>query len=475
MADTSKQTILRQLPAVQDLLHDAFLEDAQRDLPRPLVVAAIQDEIAAARKRILDGNGHAKAAKAPDAKALVKEIRERVKARLAREAKVGPRRVINATGVIVHTNLGRAPLAAEAIEHVVEVARGYSTLEYDLERGERGSRQAAIEKTLVELLGCEAAIAVNNNAAAVMLALAALAAGKEVVVSRGELVEIGGSFRVPDILRASGAKLVEVGTTNRTHARDYERAIGPDTAMLLKVHTSNFRVVGFTAEVAEAELAEIAKKANVPLVADLGSGMVVDLGAPGEPHPKRSLRHADLVTFSGDKLLGGPQAGVIAGRAALVEKLRTHPLARAMRIDKLSLAALASTLRLALEPGTAMRIPVVRMVREPAEQVKARAQAIVAALGSAKSAVEVVASEAAFGGGSVPGQSIASFAVAITPAAGGATALEAKLRANDPPVIARVEDDRVLLDARTIAEDEVAEVAAAIDAANPSRGPGFSR
>jgi len=279
-----------------------------------------------------------------------------------------------------------------------------------------------------------------------------------VIASRGELVEIGGSFSEPTILRLSGAKLVEVGTTTRTHAKDYERAIGPDTAMLLKVHTSNFRVVGFTAEVSEEDLAGIARVARVPLVCDLGSGMLVDLGLSGEPSPRRVLEHADLVTFSGDKLLGGPQAGILAGRAALVAKAKSHPLARAVRLDKLSLAALAVTLRLVLDPEKQAAIPVVRMIREPAAIVRARAERIARALGERATVVE---SEAACGGGSVPGQTLPSFAVRI--AAASPDGLEKALRTGRPPVIGRVEDGAVLLDARTIAEGEVDELTAAID------------
>jgi L-seryl-tRNA(Ser) seleniumtransferase len=462
--DTDKQNLLRELPAVQDLLHDAFLQDVQERVPRALVLKAIQDEIGATRRRILDGKGNGK----PKDGALVKEIRERVRARLSRDESPGPVPVINATGVILHTNLGRAPLADEAVAHLVAVASGYSTLEYDLEKGGRGSRQAAVEPLVTELLGAEAALVVNNNAAAVMLVLAALVpAGGEVIVSRGELVEIGGSFRVPDILRAAGAKLVEVGTTNRTHLKDYKKAIGPGTAMLLKVHPSNFRVVGFTAEVPDADLAALAKEAKVPFVADLGSGMVVDLmdvGVTGEPVPRRVLKHADVVTFSGDKLLGGPQAGIIAGTKSLVEAARTHPLARAVRIDKLSLAALAATLRLALDPERAGAIPVVRMIRESPESVGERARAILSFMKPpAGVEIDVVESEAAFGGGSVPGQALRSRALRIRGVA--ADPLEERLRRGRPSVIARVQDGAVLLDARTIPDGDVETVAAALQAA----------
>ncbi len=442
----SKQSLLKELPAVQDLLREPAVADFVGRVPRALVVAAVQEEIDRARKAIL-------ASKEPG------DIRARIAKRLAREVKAGPQRVLNATGVIVHTNLGRAPLAPAAIDHVREVAAGYSTLEYDLDEGKRGSRQVHVERLLVEALGCEAALAVNNNAAAVMLVLAAIAQGKagaEVVVSRGELVEIGGSFRVPDILRASGAKLVEVGTTNRTHLKDYEKAIGPETAAILKVHTSNFRVVGFTAEATEADLAPLAKKAGVPLICDIGSGMLVDFGID-EPAPARVLKHADLVTFSGDKLLGGPQAGIVAGKKALVEAAKKHPLARALRVDKLSLAALATTLRLALDPSRVDEIPVARMVREPVAVTKARAEKVRAALAERAGAdgIAVVPSEAAYGGGSVPGQTLASAAIRIDPSRGAPAALEAALRSGPTPVISRVHDEALLLDLRTVADSEV--------------------
>ena len=297
----------------------------------------------------------------------------------------------------------------------------------------------------------------NNNAAAVMLALAALCQDekREVIVSRGELVEIGGSFRVPDILRASGATLVEVGTTNRTTAKDYADAITANTALLLKVHPSNFRVVGFTAEASTEELALVARAAKIPLVFDAGCGMLADLGIASEPAPARELKFCDLVTFSGDKLLGGPQAGILAGKKSLVERAKKHPLARAMRIDKLSLAALVATLRLALDPVRSSEIPVVRMCRESSDSVKARAEKLRAALAIAGISAEVIPSEAQYGGGSVPGEAIPSFAVRLTAAGVTPNTLEAALRAGDPPVIARVSQDSLLLDARTIAETEI--------------------
>jgi len=355
--------------------------------------------------------------------------------------------VLNATGVLVHTNLGRAPLPAAALERVAAVA-GYSNLELDLDTGSRGSRHDHLAPLLRRLTGGEAALAVNNNAGALLLALAALAEGREVVVSRGELIEIGDGFRIPDVLARSGARLVEVGTTNRTRAADYEAAIGPDTALLLRVHQSNFRVVGFTEQPRVAELAAVAARHGVPLLDDLGSGALVDVD--GEPTPAASLAAgADLVCFSGDKLLGGPQAGIVAGRADLVELLRRHPLQRALRADKLALAALEGTLALYLDRPD--EIPVVRMLREPVEDVRARAERLAAATGG-----EIEETVARVGGGALPLAELPSFACAVE------EDLAAALRDGEPPVIAVVRDGRTLLDCRTLTDAEADEVAAAV-------------
>jgi len=348
---------LRDLPSVDELA---------RGLDDPLAVAAARTVLDRAREEIRAG-------------AEPGDLAERLAAELRAVRAPSLRRVLNATGVIVHTNLGRAPLAAEAIAQVVETARGYSNLELDLTEGTRGSRQDHVAALLRRLTGAEAALVVNNNAAAVLLALAALGEGREVVVSRGELIEIGDGFRIPDVLMRSGARLVEVGTTNRTRTKDYEKAIGPNTALLLRVHQSNFRVVGFTELPRLEELAALARRHGLPLVDDQGSGALTEL--PGEPTAKQSLATgSDLVCFSGDKLLGGPQAGIVVGRADLVEQLRRHPLQRAMRADKLTLAALEGTLRLYLDAPE--RIPVLRMLGQDAGTVRVRAERLASLVGA---------------------------------------------------------------------------------------------
>jgi L-seryl-tRNA(Ser) seleniumtransferase len=364
------------------------------------------------------------------------------------------RGVLNATGVVIHTNLGRAPLAEEALARVVAAGRGYSNLEYDLDAGERGSRQDHAAAVLRRLTGAEAALVVNNNAGAVLLALAALAEGREVVVSRGELIEIGDGFRIPDVLARSGARLVEVGTTNRTRAADYEQAIGPDTAVLLRVHQANFRVVGFEERPKLEEVAEVARRHDLPLVDDLGSGHVFPsntlLLSQSEPTVREALAGgADLVCFSGDKLLGGPQSGIVLGRAELVERLRRH---RALRIDKLSLAALEGTLLLHLEAPE--RIPVLRTLAQDTETIRARAERLAAATGG-----EVEETVGRVGGGALPLAELPSFACAVE------ESLAEPLRKGDPPVVGVIRDGRLLLDCLTLTDEEAEQAAAAVAAA----------
>jgi L-seryl-tRNA(Ser) seleniumtransferase len=422
---------LRDLPSVDELARGA--DD-------PLAVDAARRVLVRAREQIRAG-------------ADPGDLDERLREELAAARAPRLRRVINATGVIVHTNLGRAPLAAAALEQVADAAAGYSNLEYDLAAGARGSRQTHVAELLHRLTGAEAALVVNNNAAAVLLALAALAENREVIVSRGELIEIGDGFRIPDVLARSGARLREVGTTNRTRARDYENAVGPETAVILRVHQSNFRVVGFTEQPRLEELAQVAASHRLVLVDDLGSGALVEIG--DEPTARASLAAgADLVCFSGDKLLGGPQAGIIAGRADLVEQLRRHPLQRALRADKLTLAALEATLRLAVEaPG---EIPVLRMLREPTEAVRERAQRLADLVGG-----EVEETVARAGGGALPLAELPSYACAVD------ESLAEPLRAAEPPVIGIVRDGRLLLDCRTLSDLETEEAAAAITALRP--------
>ncbi|MGZ4315870.1 MAG: L-seryl-tRNA(Sec) selenium transferase [Gaiellaceae bacterium] len=420
---------LRDLPSVDELARGS--ED-------PLAIEAARNVVARARELIQAGSDPG-------------DLKAQLQAELSTARSPRLRRVINATGVIVHTNLGRAPLAEAALERVREIGRGYSNLEYDVAAGGRGSRQDHVAGILRRLTSADAALVVNNNAAAVMLALAALAEGREVLVSRGELIEIGDGFRIPDVLERSGARLREVGTTNRTRADDYEAAIGPETAVLLRVHQSNFRVVGFTAQPSLRELKDVARRHGLALVDDLGSGALVDIG--DEPTARASLAAgADLVCFSGDKLLGGPQAGIIVGGADLVEKLRRHPLQRALRADKLTLAALEGTLTLAIDAPD--EIPVLRMLREPPEAVRTRAAHLAKLVGG-----EVEETVARAGGGSLPLTELPSFACAVE------EDLAVKLRAGDPPVIAVVRDGRTLLDCRTLTDAEADEVAVAVGAA----------
>jgi len=426
---------LRDLPSVDELLRDERVAAA----PRAVAVAAARSALEHARAEIKAGR-------------RVESIIELVLEEIGRAQLPELRRVLNATGVLVHTNLGRAPLAEAALERVAEVGAGYSNLEYSLGEGERGSRQDHLAPLLSRLTGAEAALVVNNNAAAVLLALAALAEGREVVVSRGELIEIGDGFRIPDVLARSGARLVEVGTTNRTRAADYERAIGGDTALILRVHQSNFRVVGFSELPMLADVAEVARRHELPLVDDLGSGALAPVG--DEPTPAESLRAgADLVTFSGDKLLGGPQAGIVVGRRELVDRLRRHPLQRALRADKLTLAALEGTLSAVLDPGLG-EIPVLRMLHEPVERVRERAERLAAAVGG-----EVEETIARVGGGALPLAEIESAACAVE------EELALPLRLGAPPVVGIVRDGRLLLDCRTLTDGEADEVAAAVHAA----------
>ncbi len=429
----------RQLPSIDALLAGPGIASLLADHPRALVLKAAREAVDAARV-----NGGVAPAEGWDAA---------VRAAVVRLAVPSLAPVINATGVVLHTNLGRAPLAPAAIAALTRVAAGYAALEYDLGRGTRGSRHAHCRDLLVELTGAADALVVNNAAGAVLLALSALARGGEAVVSRGELVEIGGSFRIPDIMARSGAKLVEVGTTNRTHPNDYDRALTADSRLLLKVHRSNFQVTGFTADVAVAELAELAHSRRIACLYDLGSGLLMNLsawGLSGEPTvPEGVAAGADVVVFSGDKLLGGPQAGILVGTEAAIAACRADPIARTVRADKLTLAALEATLALYRNPEVARReIPVLRMLTEDLDTIKQRARQ----LGG-----QLIVGDSEVGGGSFPGAKLRTWLAGFPD-----ERLVERLRSNDPPIIARVAGSRVLLDARTIFPDQVDTVIAAL-------------
>ncbi len=377
---------------------------------------------------------------------------------------------LNATGIVIHTNLGRAPLADEAQEAIKIAAAGYSNLEIDLETGKRSSRQLHVEKLLTDITGAQAALAVNNCAGAVLVTLAALGAGGGIIASRGELVEIGGEFRIPDVVRQTGGRLVEVGTTNRTRVKDYEQAIDETTRVLLRTHPSNYRIVGFTEAPPLPDLAQLARSRGLALVEDLGGGALIDLsmhGIAGEPTVQASVAGgADIVLFSGDKLLGGPQAGLIVGREDLIQRIRSHPLARALRIDKLSLAALAATLRLYLGAEPREKIPVLRMLTQPPQAIAARAQRLLEALGAFEQvAIKLDASVGYAGGGAMPMQALPTSVVRIASERLSVDELARRLRMGRPCVLARIESDALVLDARTLADSEVSIVAQVVRSA----------
>jgi L-seryl-tRNA(Ser) seleniumtransferase len=442
----------RRLPAVDALLGEPEIAALAAAHPRSLLVRAVREVLDHARA----GGGE------PPPEGWAAAVHDRV----ARAAAPSLAPVINATGVVLHTNLGRAPLAPAAIAAMGRVASGYAALEYDLGLGRRGSRHAHCRDVLLELTGAPDALVVNNAAAALLLALSALARSGEAIVSRGELVEIGGAFRVPDIMARSGARMVEVGTTNRTHLRDYADAITHQTRALLKVHRSNFQVTGFTADVPAAELAQLAAASGAASIYDLGSGLLLDLapwGLTGEPTVAAALGSGmGLVVFSGDKLLGGPQAGILLGAKPAIEACRNDPLARAVRSDKLTLAALEATLALYRDPETARReIPVLRMLTEDLAEIRRRAELLAQRAGAG---ADVIAGESEVGGGSFPGAKLPTWLVTLDPDARHLTAdtFLDRLRSADPPIIARIQDDRVVLDPRTIFADQLDAVARAI-------------
>jgi len=466
----ARATLLRQIPSVDELLGRARLAALARQLNRALVVEVTRAVLDDVRAAIAQKTGAAAPALDPE------QLEERIAAEVERTLAFSLRPVINASGVILHTNLGRAPLARAAIEHLGQTATQYSNLEYDLAAGARGKRDVHTARLLARLLGAEAAIAVNNNAAAVFLVLNTLAKGGEVIVSRGELIEIGDAFRIPDIMAESGVVLREVGTTNRTRIADYERAINERTRLLLRVHPSNFRIVGFTARPALEEMVELGRRTSLPVLEDLGSGCLVDLTPYGieEPVARASLAAgASVVSFSGDKLLGGPQTGIIAGKRDLVERIRRNPLFRALRVDKLTIAALEVTLAAYLR-GSVDEIPALRMIRLPAAEVDRRAHAFVkrvrGELPPGEVEIEIRPGFSVIGGGSTPGQQLPTHLIAVSSARYSAAQLESRLRqpaaAGQPTeaiaVIARVEDERLLLDLRTVFPEQEPALAAAL-------------
>lgn len=461
---TMIQDQLRALPSVDALMQDHTLRDFEHRYGHAVVVAACRDALEAARKTVLAG------AEAPMPALLIDEVAARIE-RAVRPSLVP---VINATGVIIHTNLGRAPLSEDALAAMRAAAQGYSNLEYDLDAGERGSRHTHAEALITRLTSADAALVVNNNAAAVMLILAAFAKDRDVIISRGQLVEIGGGFRVPDVLRQSGARLVEVGTTNRTYIQDYARAMTDQTAMLLRVHHSNFRMIGFTEEASLAELVALAQERDLIVADDLGSGALVDTSAYGlahEPMPQESLgAGATLVSFSGDKLLGGPQAGIILGKKDTVDKLKHHPMTRALRVDKVTLAGLQATLLHYLKNEAVKRIPVWMMIAAKRDDLDARAKKWAERLQAAHPArdrgigdldASVIDAESTVGGGSLPGETLPTRALALKIASPNEFA--ARLRQNSPPIIARIDENRIVFDPRTVLANEEEALLAGIE------------
>lgn len=470
MSPSPRQQLLRKIPSVDEIVSRPEMSDLLKTHPRHLVVEAVRKGLGRLREEILHENGPRELSETLFSfenlyPLFQKEIEDQTRPRL--------RRVINATGVVIHTNLGRAPLHPSAIEHLIQVSKTYSNLEYDLDRGERGSRYAHVEEILCHLSGAESALVVNNNAGAVLLVLNTLAEGKEVIVSRGELVEIGGAFRIPDVMKRSGALLREVGTTNRTHFTDYQNAIGPQTALLLKVHTSNFRVMGFTSEVSLQDLVQLGKEHQLPVVDDLGSGCLIDLtqyGLEKEPTVQETIKTGvDAVTISGDKLLGGPQAGIILGREKFVERFKSNALTRALRIDKLTLAALESTLLLYLDEKKAMEeIPTLRMLSVDTTKLKRRGKRLLRRFSgrtNKKAAFSLKEDVSQVGGGALPLQELPTVVVAVKPLELSVNNFEENLRRGHPPIISRISKEELLLDMRTVFDEEIPLLAAGIEKA----------
>lgn len=453
MSETNK--LLRHLPKVDRVLDD--LQDTiPADIPAVVVKRAVQDVIAEKRNGILAGTLKAIPGDQKEWEQIfIKAIHDKNSPNY--------KRVINGTGVVIHTNLGRSLLGSDSINSLQIAASCYTNLEYELSTGKRGSRYSLVEDIICELTGAEAAIIVNNNAAAVLLALNTLSFNAESIVSRGQLVEIGGSFRIPDVMSRSGAQLVEVGATNRTHLVDYEQAIGEDTALLLKVHTSNFRVIGFTSEVPVADMVALGRQHGIPVMEDLGSGSLVDLspwGLPKEPTVQEIVKDGvDVVTFSGDKLLGGPQAGIIVGRKKIVDQIKKNPMNRALRIDKFTLATLETVLRNYYDLDRALKnIPTLAMLTADPDIIKKKGQSILRRLGGAKKNKDLISLKptvSKVGGGAMPEHGLASWALVLHPGTGKASFLEKSFRSKEVPLIGRIEDEQMVLDLRTIQEHDI--------------------
>jgi L-seryl-tRNA(Ser) seleniumtransferase len=459
-----KAGLLRQIPSVDEVLKSPSGQKWLKNYPRLFVLKGIRESIALFREDIMEGKR---------TEFSSEELYSYIDQSIKGLSSLSLRPVINATGIVIHTNLGRAPLHKGAIENIISVSEGYSNLEYNLEEGKRGKRYDHIKDILKELTGAEEAIVVNNNAAAVLLCLSALARGKEVVVSRGELVEIGGSFRVPDVMLQSGAILHEVGTTNKTHLKDYASAINDSTALFLKVHQSNYRIIGFTEDVPIEELIKLGRLHGIPVMYDLGSGCFADLSVYGirdEPVVKEIVnKGADIVTFSGDKLLGGPQAGIILGRKKYIDRISTHPLTRAVRIDKLTLSALEYTLSIYADMDRAINeIPVLKMLLQDIRIIKKRAERIARGLKKILPdfMITVEQDKSQAGGGSLPGISLQTYVVCLRHPSISATQIERILRRTEPPVISRIKEDMVLLDARTIRDKDLKTLLNAVKSAS---------
>jgi L-seryl-tRNA(Ser) seleniumtransferase len=470
MSPSLRQQMLHKIPRVDEILSRPQIVDLLKVHPRNVVIEAIRKGLGRLRGEILQKQDLSQLEDAFFSfenlyPLFQKEIDLQIQPRL--------RRVINATGVVIHTNLGRAPLHSSAIKHLMEVSKTYSNLEYDLDRGERGDRYTHVEEILCRLSGAESALVVNNNAGAVLLALNTLAEGKEVIVSRGELVEIGGAFRIPDVMKRSGALLREVGTTNRTHFDDYQKAVSPHTALLLKVHTSNFRVMGFTSEVSLQDLVQLGRERQIPVVDDLGSGCLVDLSQYGlekEPTVQETIKTGvDAVTISGDKLLGGPQAGIILGKKKLLDLFKINPLTRALRIDKLTLAALESTLLLYFDEKRAMEeIPTLRMLSLDTKRLKKRGKQLLKRLSgmtNERMMFSLREDVSQVGGGALPLQELPTIVVAVKPLDFSVNSLEENLRKSDPPIISRISKEELILDMRTVFDEEIPLLAAGIEKA----------